>query len=73
MSHRAHAQHAAATANCNWCGEPLDTEPDKRRQYHRLCFVEYTQVQQGREIATIGRILGKIAHAFTGNTTGGEA
>jgi hypothetical protein len=64
MSHQSHAERAAAVPKCAWCGEALDTEPDKRRQYHRLCFVEFTQVQQGREIEALARIAGKLAVAL---------
>lgn len=64
MSHQSHANRAATIPTCEWCNEPLDTEPDKRRQYHRLCFVEYTQVQQGREIEALGRVAGKLAVAL---------
>jgi hypothetical protein len=64
MSHQSHAERAAAIPKCEWCSEPLETEPDKRRGYHRLCFVEYTQVHHGREIEQLATVAGKLAAAL---------
>jgi hypothetical protein len=66
MSHQQHVEKAKATARCEWCGEALDTEPDRRRQYHRLCFVEFSQVAMQHQLGTLADQVGRTLQLLNG-------